>query len=71
MKKYYSLSFLLIFLLTFGDISIHASTAEEYYTEGYFKYTISDDSVTIISYFGSESEVLISRHRTLVTLVVS
>lgn len=59
MKKYYSLSFLLIFLLTFGGISIHASAAEEYYTEGYFKYTISDDSVTIISYFGSESEVVI------------
>ena len=59
MKKYYSLSFLLIFLLTFGGISMYASAAEEYYTEGYFKYTISDDSVTIISYFGSESEVVI------------
>ncbi len=59
MKKYYSLSFLLIFLLTFGGISVHASAAGEYYTEGYFKYTISNDSVTIISYFGSESEVVI------------
>lgn len=59
MKKYYSLFFLLIFLLTFGGISTHASAAEEYYTEGYFKYTISDDSVIIISYFGSESEVVI------------
>lgn len=59
MKKYFILSFLLIFLLTFGGISIHASAAGEYYTEGYFKYTISDDSVTIISYFGSESEVVI------------
>ncbi len=59
MKKYYRLSFLLIFLLTFWGISMHASAAGEYYTEGYFKYTISNDSVTIISYFGSESEVVI------------
>ncbi len=62
MKKYYRLSFLLIFLLTFGGISIHASAAGEYYTEGYFKYTISNDNVTIISYFGSESEVVIPDH---------
>ena len=41
---------------------MHASAAGEYYTVGYFKYTISDDSVTIISYFGSESEVVIPDH---------
>lgn len=49
----------MLFLLVSGGILTPTSAAEEYYTEGYFKYTISNDSVTIISYFGSESDVVI------------
>ena len=38
---------------------ITAYAAGNHHTEGYFEYSISGDSVTIESYFGSESEVVI------------
>lgn len=39
-----------------------ASVSGNYYTEGYYKYTMDSDSVTIISYYGSESKVIIPDH---------
>lgn len=41
---------------------ITAYAAGNHHTEGYFEYSISGDSITIESYFGSESEVVIPDH---------
>jgi hypothetical protein len=35
---------------------------DTYYTEGFFKYSINGDSVSIHSYYGNESEVVIPDH---------
>ena len=47
------LSLLLALNITF------VAAGEEVYTEGYFYYTISDKSITIVGYFGSETVVTV------------
>ena len=53
--------FLWILLILLFQTGISVFAAEEY-SEGYFKYTIENDQVTITSYFGAESEVVIPDH---------
>lgn len=48
-------------LLVVCLVSVSVFAADEY-SEGYFKYLIEDESITITSYFGSESEVVIPDH---------
>lgn len=40
-------------------ISQHAYAADKVYTEGYLKYTISNESITIIEYFGNDKTVTV------------
>ena len=47
------LSLLLALNITF------VAAGEEVYTEGYFYYTISDKSITIVGYFGNETVVTV------------
>lgn len=50
---------ILALLICCIPVSVHAA---DYYTEGYFKYTLAKDHVEIESYFGSEGEVVIPDH---------
>lgn len=49
----------LIFALIFILSCSFTTFASEVYTEGYFKYTVEDDSVSIYEYYGKESEVTV------------
>ncbi len=57
MKK--TLVIILSLLICLGSITMSVSAE---YTEGYFKYEMTDNSITIVSYFGSEGEVVIPDH---------
>lgn len=58
MKKHTILmTVLCLIFICLGSVSV--SAAEEYYTEGYFKYTISQKEIILTGYFGSEKEVVI------------
>lgn len=57
MKK--TLVIIFSLLICLGSITMSVSAE---YTEGYFKYEMTDNSITIVSYFGSEEEVVIPDH---------
>ena len=57
MKKTFFI--ILSLLICLGSITMSVSAE---YTEGYFKYEMTDDSITVVSYFGSEEEVVIPDH---------
>ena len=65
MKRICIVSFILSFFII-GILCVstsgQVSASGNYYTEGYYKYTMDSDSVTIISYYGSESKVVIPDH---------
>ena len=61
-KKTWIVTILAICLMLGTGTQITAYAAGNHHTEGYFEYSISGDSVTIESYFGSESEVVIPDH---------
>ena len=61
-KKTWIVTILAICLMLWTGTQITVYAAGNYHTEGYFEYSISGDSVTIESYFGSESEVVIPDH---------
>lgn len=50
---------LILSLLLIVTLFPTAASASDVYTEGYFKYRIEDDSVTICDYFGKEAEVTV------------
>lgn len=56
MKKLLSV---LLLVLLFAFLCAPASAEEPVYTEGYFYFTVEDDSITIVGYFGSETEVTV------------
>lgn len=62
MKKMWIVPVLVICLLFLSGTQIMAYAAGDHYTEGYFEYSMTSDSITIESYFGSESEVVIPDH---------
>lgn len=62
MKKMWIVPVLVICLLFLLGTQITAYAAGDHYTEGYFEYSMTSDSITIESYFGSESEVVIPDH---------
>lgn len=62
MKRLWSIPILAICLMLWTGTQITAYAAGNHHTEGYFEYSISGDSVTIESYFGLESEVVIPDH---------
>lgn len=61
-KKTWIVTILAICLMLLTGTQITVYAAGNHHTEGYFEYSISGDSVTIESYFGSESEVVIPDH---------
>ncbi len=61
-KKTWIVTILAICLMLWTGTQITVYAAGNHHTEGYFEYSISGDSVTIESYFGSESEVVIPDH---------
>lgn len=61
-QKIWFIPLLAICLLLFSSIQITAFAAGDFYTEGYFEYSMTGSSITIESYFGSESEVVIPDH---------
>ncbi len=50
---------ILLFSILFNLLCPLTAFASEIYTEGYFKYTVEDDSVSIHEYYGKESEVTV------------
>ena len=61
-KKTWIVTILAVCLMLWTGTQITVYAAGNHHTEGYFEYSISGDSVTIESYFGSESEVVIPDH---------
>lgn len=57
-KRAHVVMALVALLMVLGAVSIGVSAATEF-TEGYFKYIVDGEHVTITGYFGSESEVVI------------
>ncbi len=66
MKKFsrtHIVAALIALLVIIGGVSVGVSAEDEkIYSERYFKYIIENEQVTIIDYFGSESEVVIYDH---------
>lgn len=60
--KLWLLPLLAVCLLIFSGTQMTAYAAGEHYTEGYFEYSMTKSSITIESYFGLESEVVIPDH---------
>lgn len=56
MKKCFSV---LLAVLLLAGFCATAFAEDAVYTEGYFKYTVEDGSITIIEYFGTETEVTV------------
>ena len=57
-KRAYVIMALVALLMVLGAVSMGVSAATEF-TEGYFKYIVEGEHVTITGYFGAESEVVI------------
>ena len=59
LNKYLSIILLLLFIMVSSDAFAIITYASEVYSNGYFRYTVDDYSVTIISYNGKEKEVTV------------
>lgn len=57
MKKLASM--LLVLTLCFSAFSANAFADGEVFSHGYFYYTVADKSITIVGYFGDETEVTV------------
>lgn len=62
-QKFFLILLLIFICLSAAYLSAVSVLADDtYYTEGFFKYSINGDSVSIHSYYGNESEVEIPDH---------